>query len=122
VTRISLISLLVAIGLALIVLELVRRRRLQERYSLLWLAICVVVLVFSIWQSALIRLASSLGIKYPPNALFLMAAGFFLVLLLHYSTVISRLSAQNTRLAQRVALIEERLRRTAGHDVPPPDS
>jgi hypothetical protein len=119
VTRISLISLLVAIGLGLIVLELVRRRRLQERYSLLWLAICVVVLIFSVWQSALYRLSSSLGIKYPPNALFLLAAGFFLVLLLHYSTVISRLSAQNTRLAQRVALIEERMRRTLGSDIPP---
>jgi hypothetical protein len=112
----------VAISLALIVLELVRRRRLQERYSLLWLAICVVVLVFSIWQSALIKLSTSLGIKYPPNALFLLAAGFFLVLLLHYSTVISRLSAQNIRLAQRVALIEERLRRGLGPDRPPPDS
>jgi hypothetical protein len=109
----------VAVWLALTVLELVRRRRLQEQYSLLWLAICLVVLVLSVWQSALVRLSSALGIVYPPNALFLLAAGLFLVILLHYATVISRLSAQNTRLAQRVALMEERLRRTMP---PEPDS
>jgi hypothetical protein len=120
-TRISLISVIVAVALALVVLELVRRRRLQERYSLLWLAICVVVLVLAVWQSALYRVSSTLGIKYPPNALFLLAAGFFLLLLLHYSTVISRLGAQNTRLAQRVALMEERVRRIAGPDILPPE-
>jgi hypothetical protein len=115
-TRISLLSLAIAIGLALVVLELVRRRRLQERYSLLWLAICVVVLVLAIWQSALTRIATSLGIVYPPNALFALSAGFFLILLLHFSTALSRLSAQNTRLAQRQAIIEERLRRAVGPD------
>jgi hypothetical protein len=118
-TRISLISLGVAIVLALVVLELVRRRRLQERYSLLWLGICLVVLVTAVWQSALVDISTSLGIKYPPNALFLVAAGLFLVLLLHYATVISRLTEQNTRLAQRTALIEERLRRALGDDVSP---
>ena len=51
----------------------------------------------------------ALGIASPPNALFVVALGFFLAVLLHYSLVISRLSEQTSRLAQRLALLEERV-------------
>ncbi len=48
---------------------------------------------------------------YPPNALFLVAFGFVMVLLLHFSLAVSRLSDQSKVLAQRLALLEERLHR-----------
>jgi hypothetical protein len=110
VTKVQLVALISAFLLLIVVLELVRQRRLQERYSLLWLLTGLVVLVFAAWQSALAKLASAMGIFYPPSALFVLASGFFLLLLLHYSTVISRLTDQTTKLAQRVALLEERQR------------
>ena len=109
-TKVQIVSLVAAVVLLGVVLELVRQRRLQERYSLLWLLTGGVILVFAAWRSGLAKVASAMGIFYPPSALFVLASGFFLVLLLHYSTVISRLTDQNTRLAQRVALLEERLR------------
>ena len=56
-------------------------------------------------------MASTLGVAYPPNALFLIAFGFVLVLLLHFSLAVSRLSDQTKVLAQRLALLEERLSR-----------
>jgi hypothetical protein len=110
VSRLILVSVLSALALLGIVLELVRRRHLQERYSLLWLLTGVVILIFAVWQRALSELAQAMGIAYPPSALFVLLGGFFLVVLLHYSTVISRLSEQNMRLAQRLALLEERQR------------
>jgi hypothetical protein len=110
VSRLILVSVLGALALLGIVLELVRRRHLQERYSLLWLLTGVVILIFAVWQRALSELASAMGIVYPPSALFVLLGAFFLVVLLHYSTVISKLSEQNTRLAQRLALLEERQR------------
>jgi hypothetical protein len=55
--------------------------------------------------------ASVVGVAYPPNALFLVAFGFVMVLLLHFSLAVSRLSDQTKVLAQRLALLEERLRR-----------
>jgi hypothetical protein len=110
-TRITLVSVVGSLLILLLVLELVRRRRLHERYSLLWLLTGLVLLVLAAWPSGLATISSWMGISYPPSALFVLAAGFFLIVLLDYSTVISQLSDQNTRLAQRVAILEERWRR-----------
>ena len=96
--------------LVLVVLELIRKRRLRERYALLWLATGVVLLVLSLWRSGLNTIAGWLGVKgYPPAVLFAVATLFILLVLLDYSTVISKLADQNTILAQRLALLEERL-------------
>ena len=93
------------------VFELIRSRRLHERYALLWLLTGVVLLALSLWRSGLNTIAGWVGVQtYPPAVLFAIGALFVLVVLLHYSTVISRLSDQNTILAQRLALLEQRLR------------
>jgi hypothetical protein len=107
--RISIVAASAAGILLLIIFELMRTRRLQERYALLWLLTGIVVLVFAVWRGALGLLANLVGIAYPPSALFVLAALFILVVLLHYSTVISRLSEQNIKLAQRLALLENEL-------------
>lgn len=95
----------------MVVLELVRRRRLLERYALLWLLSAVVLLGLAAWRDGLRVISHALGIIYPPNALFFVAFGFILLLLLHFSSAVSRLSDQTKVLAQRAALLEERLRR-----------
>jgi hypothetical protein len=111
--KIQLIAIIGSSVLLLVVLELVRRKAFLERYALLWLFSCLVLLGLSIWQGALDAIAESIGIAYPPNALFLIAFGFVLVLLLHFSLAVSRLSDQAKVLAQRMALLEERQRKTA---------
>jgi hypothetical protein len=112
--RIQLVSIVVAVGLLAIVLELVRRKRLMERYALLWLLSALVMLGLAIWRGALERMADGLGIAYPPNALFVIAFGFVLLLLLHVSLAVSRLSDQSKLLAQHVSLLDERLRAVEG--------
>jgi hypothetical protein len=107
--RIQLVSIVAASGVLFTVFELVRRRRLMERYALLWLSSGLVLLGLAIWRGALEDLANGLGIAYPPNALFLIAFGFVLLLLLHFSLAVSRLSDQTKVLAQRLAMVEERL-------------
>jgi hypothetical protein len=108
--RVSLISAIAAALFLLVIFELIRGRRLQERYALLWLVTGVVILILAVWRDALRLVAEQLGIAYPPSALFVVGFLFILVVLLHYSTVISELSERNVRLAQDVALLEERLR------------
>ena len=110
--RIQLVSIIAAAGLLFIVLELVRRRRLMERYALLWLASAFVLLALAVWRGALEDVATALGIFYPPNALFLIALVFVLVLLLHFSLAVSRLADQSKVLAQKLALLEERVSRS----------
>jgi hypothetical protein len=108
--RVSIFAAVAAILLLFVVFELIRSRRLQERYALLWLLTGVVVLILALWRDALGELSDAVGIAYPPSALFVLTGLFVLLLLLHYSTVISRLSDQNRILAQRLALLEGRLR------------
>jgi hypothetical protein len=94
--------------LLLVVLELVRQRRLLERYAVLWLFSALVLLGLAVWSGLLEQIAHAIGVIYPPNALFLIAFGFVLVLLLHFSIAVSRLSDQTKVLAQRLAMLEER--------------
>jgi hypothetical protein len=108
-SRIQIFSIGAAAVLLFIVFELVRRRRLLERYALLWLASAAVLLALAVWRNALEKIATGLGIAYPPNALFVVALGFVLALLLHFSLAVSRLSDQTRILAQRLALLEERV-------------
>jgi hypothetical protein len=107
--KLQIVSILSAAVLLLVLLELVRRRRLLERYALLWLLSALVVLALSIWRGLLEDIAGLLGVAYPPNALFLIAFGFVLALLLHFSLAVSRLSDQSKVLAQRLALLEQRV-------------
>ena len=116
--QIQLVAILATGVLLLTVLEMVRRRRLMERYALLWLLSCVVLLALASWPGALSWISRRIGIFYPPTALFIVAFGFVLMLLLHFSAAVSRLADQTKVLAQRLALLEERVRQL---DEPPVD-
>jgi hypothetical protein len=102
-------SVIFAIGASvlalLLVLELVRRRQLREEYSLLWLGTALSMLLVSAWRDLLHGLSWAVGVVYPPNLLFLLAALFTLLLLLYFSTVITRLSQENKDIAQELALL-----------------
>ena len=107
--RVQIVAIVVSIGLLGVVLELVRRRRLMERYALLWLACAVILLALSVWRNGLELFADAVGVAYAPSALFLVALGFILLLLLHFSLVISRLADQTKVLAQRLGLVQHEL-------------
>ena len=107
--RVSIVAAFAALLLLFLIFELIRSRRLQERYAMLWLLTGIVILILGLWRGLLSTIADSVGIAYPPSALFVLAAFFILLLLLHYSTVISTLADQNRILAQRLALLERRL-------------
>jgi hypothetical protein len=107
--RIQIVAMVAAGGLFLIVFELVRRRRLMERYALLWLISTILLLALAAWKGLLEQVSTAIGIYYAPSALFVVALGFILVLLLHFSLVISRLADQNKVLAQRLGLLQQRI-------------
>ena len=108
--RIQVVAVIGSALLLLVILELVRRRRLLERYALLWLFSAFVLLGLAIWDELLSKVASSIGVATPVNALFFVAFGFVLVLLLHFSLAVSRMADQTKVLAQRLALLEQRQR------------
>jgi hypothetical protein len=116
-SRIQLVAIVVTAGMLLGVFELVRQRRLMERYALLWLFSAALLLLLSVWRGLLETISSTVGIAYAPSALFAIAFAFVLVMLMHFSLVISRLADQNKVLAQRVALLQQRMDEATG--VPP---
>ena len=117
--RLTFVAAVAVVVVLAVIIELIRRHRLQERYALLWIVTGGVMLVFALWRSALDRFAELVGVAYPPSALFMVAGLFVLVVLLHYSTVLSKLSEQNKTLAQQIALLEQRLRERR-RAAPPP--
>jgi hypothetical protein len=108
-SRIQIVAVAVTGGLFFLVFELVRRRRLMERYALLWLFATAVLLGLAIWRGLLEKISGAVGIAYAPSALFAVAFGFVLALLLHFSLVISRLADQNKVLAQKLGMLQERV-------------
>jgi hypothetical protein len=96
-------------GLILVILELVRRKALMERYAILWLFSAFVLLLLAAWKGLLSTIAFRVGIHYPPSLLFAVAFGVELLLLLHFTLAISSLTDQNKILAQRASILQHRL-------------
>ncbi len=101
----------------ILVIELVRRRRLVERYALLWISASLVLVVLAVWNGALNWLADTLGILSPPNALFFVGVGALFFLALHFSVAFSRLSEETKILAQEVARLDREQRRIRTGDL-----
>jgi len=107
--RSIILATMASIATFVLVLELVRRRTLREEYSLLWLGTALTMIIVSAWRDLLHGVSSLVGIAYPPNLLFLLASMFTLLLLLYFSTVITRLTQENKEIAQEVALLRREI-------------
>ena len=107
--EIQFISIGVAFLVALIVTQLIRKRKLREEYALLWFGASIVLLVFAAKRDLLNQLAAMVGVAYPPSLLLLGVILMGFLLSLHFSVSLSRLSEQNKRLAQEVALLRLQL-------------
>ncbi|KIL41196.1 hypothetical protein SD70_09265 [Gordoniibacillus kamchatkensis] len=109
--NIYLLSALFCLVFLFATVELIRRRKLQEQYALLWLLLGFVMAGFSLFPQLLERISRAVHIVYAPSLLFLIGLLCSLVLILHLTIVISRLHRRVTRLIQELALMQERERR-----------
>jgi hypothetical protein len=113
------LAIALTFGLLLLVFELVRRKRLSERYAILWLLAAITLLVLAVWKGLLTSLSSDVGISYPPSLLFTVAIGLIAMILLNFSLAVSRLSDQNKVLAQRLGLLQQRIEQSAADSAQP---
>jgi hypothetical protein len=116
-TKVQIVALLGTLALFILVLDLVRRRRLAERYALLWMFASTALLVLAVWRGGLDAIANLMGVAEPANAIFILAFGVAFLLLLNFSVVTTRLSEETKILAQESARLEQELRAARG-DVP----
>lgn len=103
------IAIIVSLGLFFFIFYLVRKKKIKEEYSLLWLFSSIVFIVFSIWRNGLEYFAGLMGIAYPPAALFLILLLAIFLILIEFSINISKLSEKNKILAQELALLQKEL-------------
>jgi hypothetical protein len=107
--RITVLSICASSALFLYILEMVRRRKLREEYSILWLSGSFILLILSVKQEWLDGIARWVGIAYPPSLLFLVGILFILLILIHFSITISKLHRMNKKMAQEIALLKSSL-------------
>jgi len=100
------------------ILELVRRRKLKEEYSWLWIVTGMAMVVLSSWYGLIEWLTHLIGAVAVTTTLFLFALLFLLLVTVHFSVVISRLTQQVRRLTQELAIL--RAERDAEERLPPP--
>lgn len=109
--RVQVVAVIASLALLAFIVELVRKTRLKEAYSLLWLCSSAVFVLFAFWRNGLELLARLVGIAYAPAALFLLLLVAIFLILIQFSVVVSRLSDDKRVLAQELALIREELDR-----------
>lgn len=102
--------LILSVLLLALVLELVRRGRLKERYALLWLAAAGASLLIGVLPVLIEKLAGALHVQYL-TVVFGASFVFLLSIVLGFSVIISRLSERNRELAQELALLAHRVNR-----------
>jgi hypothetical protein len=107
--RIQFFATIGSILLILLILELIRRNYLKERYSLLWLITGIVFLILSLIIDLLEPITQLLGFQVISNALFLAGITFLIIIALGMTIAISRLSEKNKRLTQETVLLKKRI-------------
>lgn len=108
--KIQAFALIASISLFFFLLYLIRKKKMKEEFSLLWLFFGIVFIVFSAWRSGLDFIAGIVGIAYPPAAMFLLFTLAFFFILIEFSTIISRLSDRNKNLTQEIGLLKMELK------------
>lgn len=106
----------VSVVFLLIVFHLIRKKHLREQYSLLWLLFGLAMTILSIGTSWLEWLAEQFDVKYAPALLFLVGIIFCLVLILHLTVVVSKLSERVVRLTQETGLLRSELEQYRKHE------
>lgn len=89
---------------------LLRKRKLNLKYSLLWMLSAVVLLLLAVFPQIAVFVSKLLGIQYAVNSIYLIIVFFMLLLLISLSSIVSRQHREIKTLIQHVAIIEKRIR------------
>ena len=106
INRIQILAIAGSLGIFLFVVELIRKKRIKEEYSLLWLFFVFIFVLLSIWRRGLDEFSELIGVAYPPAALFLLLLMAFFMILIQFSIIISKQSESIKKMAQEIGLIK----------------
>ncbi len=107
--RQQIFALIVGIAISIFIVEMVRRKKLREEYSWLWLLTSLGIIVLVIWYDLLVFITEMIGAVLPTTTLFVFGLLFLLLIALHYSVKISSLTDQVRKLAQKLSILQSEL-------------
>lgn len=107
--RLTVLTALTAVILLAVILELMRRRQLREKYTVLWMAVGFIVVAFGFFPGLLNALARGLGVASGASLVLFLGVVFLLLVCIHLSWEASRLEEKTRTLAEEVALIQAQL-------------
>jgi hypothetical protein len=102
-------AVIASVLIMLLVVELVRRRKLREEYSWLWMVTGGIIILLVVWYDLLVSITHLIGAIAPTTTLFIFGLLFLMLISLHYSIQISKLSHQVKEMAQQLALLKGRV-------------
>ena len=110
------VPLVLAVLIAAVSIELIRRRKLREEYAMLWIVASLVLLLFAVWPRLLGIISKLVGIDYQ-STMFIISFGFLALMVIHYAVVISRLSEDTRQVSQRMAMLQRKLEELTGEEM-----
>jgi hypothetical protein len=114
--KIQIISLIGSLFFLIFIFELIRRKRIKEAYSILWLLFGLIFLFFSFWKNGLDYFSSIVGIYYPPAFLFLIMIVSIILILVQFSIIVSSQDEKIKKLAQEIAIMKEKYDKRSNTD------
>ena len=111
-TRAQLLVMAIVAFSLFFILRLVRRRKLQGKYALLWVGVGLFLGLFALFPDVLVPISDAVGIEYEPAVFFLAAIAFLFLMVVHFSFELSRNEERTRTLAEEVALLKARLDKT----------
>jgi len=113
--RQKLMAILLAVGLIVFIFELVRKKKLGEEYSWLWMLTGVVILILAVWYDLLVLVTRFIGAALPASTIFFFGLFSLILINLYFSVKLSKLSNQTKELAQKLAILTEKVERNSPH-------
>jgi hypothetical protein len=107
--KIQIISIFTSLLIFGVVVNLVRRKKLKTEYSLIWLIVSIIFIIFSFWRAGIDKLASLFGIAYAPSVLFIILLIGIILLLIEFSIIISKQAERIKVLVQEMALLKHEI-------------
>ncbi len=110
--RQQIFAILISIGIFVIIIELVRKRRLREEYSWLWLLTGLILFVLAVWYDLLLTITYFIGAGLATSTLFFFGLVFLILINLYYSIKISTMANQMKDLAQEVGILKSEMKKS----------
>ena len=111
-------AIIISLSLLVFIIELVRRKKLREEYSWLWLLTGTIILILALWYDLLQWMTSLIGAGLPTSTLFFLGLVFLILIAIQFSVKVSALHTQVKNLAQENGLLKNRIEKLEEGETP----